>query len=199
MIIDKSAYKWIIDNMYDKSYLNRYGQYPIGIRFHLGIIDNHNEMKPTKTLRELRKTGAYCYENNEAYDIENCTPVIMKTLKNDHWEYLRTDTWWGERALTVFGYKKHTYIPEKNHSKVLFYNWVYQEFVLTHRVKTVRPTSTINQDDDIQSIIIPYEGVNREVVIVTSTKDKYRNHTESLKNAKIFVEPKINQLKVLYK
>ena len=70
--------------------------------------------------------------------------------------------------------------------RLLFYNFVYQEFVLTHRVKTVRPTSTINQDDDIQSIIIPYEGVNREV-IVTSTKDKYRNHTESLKNAKIFV------------
>ena len=218
MIIDKSAYKWIIDNMYDKSYLTRYGQYPIGIRFHLGIIDNHDELKmalesddefyedklmglktSTKELREVSKTGAYCYENNEAYDIENCTPVIMKTLKNDHWEYLRTDTWWGERALTVFGYKKHTYIPEKNHSKVLFYNWVYQEFVLTHRIKTVRPTSTINQDDDIQSIIIPYEGVNREVVIVTSTKDKYRNHTESLKDAKIFCEPKINQLKVLYK
>ena len=40
MKIDKSAHKWIIDNMYNKSYLNRYGQYPIGIRFHLGIIDN---------------------------------------------------------------------------------------------------------------------------------------------------------------
>ena len=42
-------------------------------------------------------------------------------------------------------------------------------------------------------------GTNREVLIVTSTKDKYRNHTESLKNAKIFVEHKINELKVLYK
>jgi hypothetical protein len=220
MIIDKSAHKWLIDNMYNKSYLERYGQYPIGIRFHLGIIDNHNEMKialesdnetykdnldgvgieiATKELREVSKTGAYCYENNESFDIENCTPVIMKTLKNDHWEYLRTDTWWGERGLTVFGFKKHTYVPEKNHSKVLFWNWVYQEFVLTHRIKTVRPTSTINQDDDIQSIIIPYEGINREVVIVTSTKDKYRNHTESLKNAKIFVEPEVNLLKVLYK
>ena len=45
MIIDKSAHKWLIDNMYNKSYLERYGQYPIGIRFHLGVIDNHNEMK----------------------------------------------------------------------------------------------------------------------------------------------------------
>ena len=53
MIIDKSAYKWIIDNMYDKSYLNRYGQYPIGIRFHLGIIDNHNEMKMALEIKLL--------------------------------------------------------------------------------------------------------------------------------------------------
>ena len=49
MIIDKSAHKWLIDNMYNKSYLERYGQYPIGIRFHLGIIDNHNEMKMNLT------------------------------------------------------------------------------------------------------------------------------------------------------
>ena len=38
---------------------------------------------PTKQLREYQKT-AYCYENNESYDVEFCTPVIMKTLKNDH-------------------------------------------------------------------------------------------------------------------
>ena len=220
MIIDKTVHKWLLDNMYNKDYLKRYGQYPVGIRFHLGIIDNHDEMKKayesdnetykdnldgacieisTKELREVSKTGACCYENNEAFDMENCTPVIMKTLKNDHWEYLRTDTWWGERALTVFGFKKHTYVPEKNHSKVLFWNWVYQEFVLRHRLKTKRPTSTINSDDDIQMITIPHEGLNREIIVVTSTKDKYRNHTESLKNAKIFVEPKINGLKVLYK
>jgi len=218
MIIDKSTHKWFIDNMYNKSYLKRYGQYPIGIRFYLGIIDNHKEMKEayesddeyyqdklvgakisTKELREVSKTGAYCYENNESFDIENCTPVIMKTLKNDHWEYLRTNTFWGERGLTVFGFKKHTYIPEKNHSKVLFWNWVYQEFVLTHRIKTVRPTSTINQDDDIQSIVISHEGLDREVVVVTSTKNKYRNHTEVLKDAKIFIEPNENELKVLYK
>lgn len=218
MIIDKSTHKWFIDNMYNKSYLKRYGQYPIGIRFYLGIIDNHKEMKEayesddeyyqdklvgakisTKELREVSKTGAYCYENNESFDIENCTPVIMKTLKNDHWEYLRTNTFWGERGLTVFGFKKHTYIPEKNHSKVLFWNWVYQEFVLTHRIKTVRPTSTINQDDDIQSIVISHEGLDREVVVVTSTENKYRNHTEVLKDAKIFIEPNENELKVLYK
>ena len=44
MIIDKSSHIWILDNMYNKSYLNLYEQY-VGIRFHLGIIDNHNEMK----------------------------------------------------------------------------------------------------------------------------------------------------------
>ena len=82
---------------------------------------------------------------------------------------------------------------------MLFWNFVYQEFVLINRIKTERPTSTINQDDDIISINIPYEGTNREVLIVTSTKDKYRNHTGSLKDAKIFVEPGENQLKVLYK
>ena len=45
MIIDKSSHKWILDNLYLKSYLDVYEQYPIGIRFHLGIIDNHDEMK----------------------------------------------------------------------------------------------------------------------------------------------------------
>tara|TARA_Y100000004_G_scaffold163395_1_gene192757 strand:+ start:30 stop:686 length:657 start_codon:yes stop_codon:yes gene_type:complete len=218
MIIDKSSQKWILDNMYNKSYLKRYGQYPVGVRFHLGIIDNHKEMKEayesddeyyqdklvgakisTKELRDVSKTGAYCYENNESYDFENCTPARMKSLKNDHFEYLRTDTFWSKRGLTAFSFKKHTYIPEKNHSKVLFWNWVYQEFVLKHRVKTERPTSTINQDDDIQSYTLFHEGLNRELIIVTSTKDKYRNHTESLKDAKIFVEPGDNQFKVLYK
>ena len=220
MIIDKSIYPWLLNRMYNETHLNLYGQYPLGIRLHLGIIDNHEEMRMVlesdnetykdnldgvgmeiaiKELREVSKVGAFCYENNESFDIENCTPVIMKTLKNDHWEYLRTDTWWGERALTVFGFKKHTYVPEKNHSKVLFWNWVYQEFVLVHRIKTKRPTSTINQDDDIQSVNISYEGVNREVIVVTSTKDKYRNHTEALKNAKIFIEPGGCQPKVLYK
>ena len=218
MIIDKSVHNWLLKGMYDKTHIKHYGQFPVGIRFHLGIIDNHNEMKmalesddefyednlmelwvSTKELREVAKTGAYIYENNEAYDVEHCTPVIMKTLKNDHWEYLRTDTWWGERALTVFGYKKHSYVPEKNHSRVLFYNWVYQEFVLKHRVKTSRPTSTINQDDDIQSIIINHDNLDREIIVVTSTKDKYRNHTEALKDAKIFVEPNDNLPKVLYK
>ena len=218
MIIDKSTHKWFIDNMYYKNYLKQYGQFPVGIRFHLGIIDNHIEMKNafesdnefyedgligkkilTKELREVSKTGAYCYENNESFDYENCTPVMMKTLKNDHWEYLRTDTWWGKRGLTVFGYKKHTYIPEKQCSYVLFWNWVYQEFVLKHRIKTSRPTSIINQDDDIQSITFSHEGLKREVIVVTSTTDKYRNHTEALKDAKIFVEPGVNELKVLYK
>ena len=218
MIIDETVHPWIIKWAYDETHIQYYGQFPVGIRLHLGIIDNHDElkkvynsseekitdklMKCTTTIEEIRnveKNGAVFYDNNEAFDYENCFPYMQKALKNDHWEYLRTDTWWGERGLTVFGFKKHTYVPEKNHSKVLFWNWVYQEFVLTHRIKTVRPTSTINQDDDIQSIIIPYEGVNREVVIVTSTKDKYRNHTESLKDAKIFVEPEVNLLKVLYK
>ena len=153
----------------------------------------------TEDLKKIRTEGAYLYDNNESFELENCTPTILKALKNDHWEYLRTNTFWGERGLTVFGFKKHTYIPEKNHSKVLFWNWVYQEFVLTHRIKTVRPTSTINQDDDIQSIVISHEGLDREVVVVTSTENKYRNHTEVLKDAKIFIEPNENELKVLYK
>ena len=73
----------------------------------------------------------------------------MKSLKNDHWEYLRTNTYWGERGLKALGARIHTYFPEENHSKVLFWNFVYQEFVLINRIKTERPTSTINQDDDI--------------------------------------------------
>ena len=220
MIIDKTVHEWLLKSMYDKTHIKHYGQYPVGIRFHLGIIDNHNEMKmalesdskfyvddvvgcnlqiSTEELREVSKVGAFCYENNESFDIENCTPVIMKTLKNDHWEYLRTDTWWGKRALTVFGYKKHTYVPEKNHSKVLFWNWVYQEFVLVNRTKTKRPTSTINSDDTVINLKIPYEGFERDVFAVTSTEDKYRNHTESLKDAKIFIRPEQNKLMVLYK
>ena len=35
-------------------------------------------------------------------------------------------------------------------------------------------------------LILYYESTNKEVLIVTSTKDKYRNHTEALKNAKYF-------------
>ena len=221
MIIDKSTHNYLLESMYDKTtHIKYYGQFPIGIRFHLGIIDNHNEMKKayesdseyyvddlegcrlkvsTEDLKNLRKEGAYLYINNESFELENCTPTIMKSLKNDHWEYLRTNTYWGERGLKALGARIHTYFPEENHSKVLFWNFVYQEFVLINRIKTERPTSTINQDDDILAINIPYEGINREVLIVTSTKDKYRNHTESLKDAKIFVEPGQNQLRVLYK
>ena len=221
MIIDKSTHSYLLECMYDKTtHMKYYGQYPVGIRFHLGIIDNHDEMKKayesdreyyvddligcqkmisTENLKKIRTEGAYVYINNESFELENCTPTIMKSLKNDHWEYLRTDTYWGERGLKALGARIHTYFPEENHSKVLFWNFVYQEFVLINRIKTERPTSTINQDDDIISINIPYEGTNREVLIVTSTKDKYRNHTESLKDAKIFVEPGENQLKVLYK
>ena len=81
----------------------------------------------------------------------------------------------------------------------MFWNWVYQEFVMKHRVKTIRPTSIINQDDDIKSIIIPHEGIDREVIVVTSTKDKYRNHTKALENAKIFIEPGDRGVKVTYK
>ena len=221
MIIDKSTHSYLLECMYDKTtHMKYYGQYPVGIRFHLGIIDNHDEMKKayesdreyyvddligcqkmisTENLKKIRTEGAYVYINNESFELENCTPTIMKSLKNDHWEYLRTNTYWGERGLKALGARIHTYFPEENHSKVLFWNFVYQEFVLINRIKTERPTSTINQDDDILAINIPYEGINREVLIVTSTKDKYRNHTETLKDAKIFVEPEENQLKVLYK
>lgn len=216
--IDKTVYPWFTKWMYDETHLHHYGQFPIGIRFHLGIIDNHNEMKKaygsdnefyedklmglktsTKELREVSKTGAYCYENNEAFDVENCTPVIMKTLKNDHWEYLRTDTWWGERALTVFGYKKHTYIPEKNHSKVLFWNWVYQEWVLKFRNKTKLPTSTLNYDDEVQIVTFEHGGMEREVRVCLSTENEYRNHAKALDGAKIFLKPGETCPRVLYK
>ena len=150
------------------------------------------------------KTGTYLYEQNEGDEIENCTPIEgliekVKAPKNDHWEYLRTNTFWGNRGRKVFAFNIHSYFPEENHSKVLFWNWVYQEFVMKHRVKTIRPTSIINQDDDIKSIIIPHEGIDREVIVVTSTKDKYRNHTKALENAKIFIEPGDRGVKVTYK
>ena len=223
MIIDKSIYPWLLNRMYNKTHLNLYGQYPLGIRLHLGIIDNHEEMKKayesndefyiddymkvkvsTKNLREDMKTGTFLYEQNEGDEIENCTPIEgliekVKCPKNDHWEYLRTNTFWGNRGRKVLAWNLHAYYPEENHSKVLFWNFVYQEFVLVHRIKTKRPTSTINQDDDILSINIPYEGTNREVLIVTSTEDKYRNHTESLKDVKLFLEPGDCTPKVLYK
>ena len=219
MKIDKTVHKWLLDGMYgDETHMRMYGQHPVGIRFHLGVIDNHEEMKKayesddefyiddlmrvnvtTKRLRELRKTGAYIHVNNEAYDLEICTPKPMKAVKNDHWEYLRTNTFWGERGLKAFGGYGHTYFPEENHSKVLFWNFVYQEFVLVNRTKTERPTSTINSDDTVINLKIPYEGFERDVFAVTSTEDKYRNHTESLKDAKIFIRPEQNKLVVLYK
>ena len=123
----------------------------------------------------------------------------MKTLKNDHWEYLRTDTWYGKRCREVFSFHVHTYCPEHNHSKVLFWNWVYQEFVLRTRIKKQNPSSTINGDDTVQNITFSYGGMDRDFSIVTSTKNKYRNHTESLKNAKIFIKPKEVAPRVLYK
>ena len=163
-------------------------------------IDDLRRVEVTiKKLRELRKTGAYIHTNNEAFDLEVCTPKPMKAIKNDHWEYLRTNTYWSKRGLTVLGPCVHTYFPEENHSKVLFWNWVYQEFLMKHRVKTKRPTSTINSDDTVINLKIPHGEYERDVFVVTSTEDKYRNHTESLKDAKIFVEPGESVLKILYK
>lgn len=221
MIIDKSVHKWLLQWMYDKTtHIKHYGQFPIGIRFHLGIVDNHNEMKKayesdsehyvddvvgcnlpisTENLKKIRTEGAYLYDNNESFELENCTPTILKSLKNDHWEYLRTNTFWGERGRKAFGGRGHTYFPEENHSKVLFWNWVYQEFVLVNRIKTERPTSTINSDDTVINLKILHEGFERDIFVVTSTEDKYRNHTESLKDAKIFIRPGENKLEVLYK
>ncbi len=222
MIIDKTVHEWLLKGMYDKTHITHYGQYPVGIRFHLGIIDNHKKMKEayesdnefyinelitdtvdmktsTKNLRERMETGSNCYNNNESFELENCAPTLMKTLKNDHWEYLHTDTFWGERIRTVFAFNIHKYFPEKQCSYVCCWNWVYQEFVLVNRTKTKRPSSTINSDDTVINLKIPYDGFERDVFVVTSTEDKYRNHTESLKDAKIFVEPDWNQLKILYK
>ena len=221
MIIDKSVHKWLLRWMYDKNiHIKHYGQFPVGIRLHLGIVDNHNEMKrayesdseqyvddvvgcnlpiSTENLKKIRTEGAYLYDNNESFELENCTPTILKSLKNDHWEYLRTNTFWGERGRKAFGGRGHTYFPEENHSKVLFWNWVYQEFVLVNRIKTERPTSTINSDDTVINLKILHEGFERDIFVVTSTEDKYRNHTESLKDAKIFIRPGENKLEVLYK
>jgi len=99
----------------------------------------------------------------------------------------------------VFSFHVHTYYPEHNHTKVLFWNWVYQEYVLKTRIKKHNPSSTINGDDTVQNITFSYGGMNRDFSIVTSTKNKYRNHTESLKNAKIFIKPKELAPRVLYK
>ena len=218
MIIDETLNPWIIKWAYDETHINHYGQFPVGIRFHLGIIDNHDELKEvynsseekitdklmlaTTTIKEIRdveKIGAFLYENNEAFDYENCFPYMQKALKNDHWEYLRTDTWWGKRCREVFSFHVHTYCPEHNHTKVLFWNWVYQEYVLKTRIKKQNPSSTINGDDTVQNITFSYGGMNRNFSIVTSTKNKYRNHTEALKNAKIFIKPKELVPRVLYK
>lgn len=216
--IDKTLHPWIIKWMYDDVHIHHYGQFPIGIRFHLGIIDNHTEIRKifnsanekftdnltghiwmTEDLKKIRKKGALLYENNEAFDFENCSPFIQKSLKNDHWKYLRTNTWWGERCRTVFGHQVHTYIPEENHSKVLFWNWVYQEWVLKFRVKTKLPTSTLNPDDVVEVITFEHEGMEREVRICLSTQDEYRNHAEALDGAKIFIKPKELNPRVLYK
>ena len=62
----------------------------------------------------------------------------MKSLKNGHFEYLRTDTF-GVKEVSQYSVIKNTHIFLKKCSYVLFYNWVYQEFVLTHRVKTEDP------------------------------------------------------------
>ena len=45
MIIDKTVHEWLLKWMYDKTHIKHYGQFPIGIRLHLGIVDNHEEMK----------------------------------------------------------------------------------------------------------------------------------------------------------
>jgi len=223
MIIDKTVHEWLLKCMYDKTHIKHYGQYPVGIRFHLGIVDNHEEMKMAyesdkefyvddylkmkvdiKRMKERMKAGTYCYEQNEGDELENCTPIkgiieAQKAARNDHWEYLRTNTFWGNRGRKVLCYNVHAYYPEENYSKVLFWNWVYQEFVLKYRIKTKRPTSTINSDDTVINLKIPHDGFERDVFVVTSTEDKYRNHTEALKDAKIFIEPEENHLKVLYK
>lgn len=216
--IDKTVYPWFIKWMYDGSHLKNYGQFPIGVRFHLGIIDNHTEIRKifnsanhkfidnltghtwiTEDLKKIRKEGAFLYENNESFDFENCSPFIQKSLKNDHWKYLRTNTWWGERCRTVFGHQVHTYISEENHSKVLFWNWVYQEWVLKFRTKTKLPTSTLNSDDEVQVVTFEHDGMEREVRICLSTENEYRNHARALDGAKIFIKPKELTPRVLYK
>lgn len=219
--IDKTVYPWFIKCMYEETHIQHYGQFPIGIRFHLGIIDNHHEMKKayesdnefytdkllgwkilTKDLKKIRTEGAFLYDNNETFNYEHCTPTPMRTVKYDHWKYIRTNTFWGKRGLTVFGYDGwtvHTYIPEKNHSKILFWNWVYQDWLLKFKTKTKLPTSTLNHDDEVQVITFEHDGMEREVRICLSTEDKYRNHAKALDGAKIFVKPEESDLRVLYK
>ena len=70
---------------------------------------------------------------------------------------------------------------------------------MKHRIKTARPTTTINSDDTVMNIEIEHEGLKRKIFVVTSTEDKHRNHTEALKDAKIFLEPGEDNIKVLYK
>ena len=216
--IDKTAYPWFIKEMYAETHLHHYGQFPIGIRYHLGIVDNHNEMKKayesnnefyvdeligskilTEDLKKVRTEGAFLYENNEAYELENCTPTATKSMKNDHWKYLRTDTFFGLRGRTSFSYKLHTYIPEKNHSLVLFWNWIYQEWVWKFRTKTKLPTSTLNYDDEVQVVTFEHGGMEREFRVCLSTENEYRNHAKALDGAKIFIKPEETCPRVLYK
>ena len=90
MIIDKSAYKWIMDNMYSKSYLERYGQYPIGIRFHLGIVDNHEEMKmayesDNEFYEDINSLAPFGSGNNEPkFMIENLKVINSNVVANNH-------------------------------------------------------------------------------------------------------------------
>lgn len=221
--IDKTVYPWFIKLMYDETHLHHYGQFPIGIRFYIGIIDNHNEMKTayesdselyiddftgtqilTEDLRKTKTEGAHLYDNNESFQYERCTgqEIERKLLKYDHWKYLRTNTFWGKRALISLGHEGwtvHTYVPEESHSKILFWNWVYQEWLLKSRIKTKRPTSTLNSDDEIQIVTFEHAGIERDVRICLSTEDKYRNHAEYLDGAKIFLKPGELDLRVLYK
>ena len=74
MIIDKSIYPWLLNRMYNKTHLNLYGQYPLGIRLHLGIIDNHEEMKKA-------------YESNDEFYIDDYMKVKVST-KNSFAPYL---------------------------------------------------------------------------------------------------------------
>ena len=69
MIIDNTVHKWLLNGMYkDKTHMKVYGQYPIGIRFHLGIVDNHEEMK-------------MAYESDNEFYVDDYMKMKVNTKK----------------------------------------------------------------------------------------------------------------------
>ena len=66
MIIDKSTHSYLLECMYDKTtHMKYYGQFPVGIRFHLGIID-----------KDYSELGAKIFKDEN--EILNSSDIIVQ-------------------------------------------------------------------------------------------------------------------------